>query len=77
MNVAFNSEVQKFLTFKQFRKLVDREVNSISGLGVDDLPDFDLWQYYDDELQLSDKEWAELAGEAAVDLLNEEGFPFE
>ncbi len=76
MNVAISNSA-KFLTFKQFRKLVDREVNAISGLGVDDLPDFDLWMYYDEDLELSDREWLELAKEAATDLLDEEGFPFE
>jgi len=76
MNVAISNSA-KFLTYKQFRKLVDREVNAISGLGVDDLPDFDLWMYYDEDLELSDREWLELAKEAATDLLDEEGFPFE
>ena len=76
MNVAISNSA-KFLTYKQFRKLVDREVNAISGLGVDDLTDFDLWMYYDEDLELSDREWLELAKEAATDLLGEEGFPFE
>lgn len=52
--------------------MVDRHLLRICGLGLDDLPDFDLWDYYSDGL--SDKEMNELAEEAARDLLEEEGF---
>jgi len=76
MNVSYNID-EKFLTMKQFRSMVDKQINAIAGLGIDDLPDFDLWNYYDEELNLSDKEWKELAVEAANDLLAQEQFPFE
>jgi len=40
-----------------------------------DLPDFDLWQYFDEDM--SSDEAQEAARDAAIDLLVEEGFPFE
>jgi hypothetical protein len=59
----------------QFRKMVDREVSNIAGVGIDDLPDFDLWNYFDEGM--SQEELLESARCAARDLLEEEGFPFD
>ena len=59
----------------EFRKLVDAVIESHCGLGTYDLPDFDLFNYWDDGL--SDEECKEAARDAAIDLLVEEGFPFE
>jgi hypothetical protein len=42
---------------------------------MDCLADFDLYNYYDPDL--NDKESREIAIEAAHDLLLEEGFPLE
>ena len=40
-----------------------------------DLPDFDLWPYYDECWSCDEAQAA--AEDAALDLLMEEGFPFE
>ena len=58
----------------EFRKLVDAVVAEHCGLTTHDLADFDLWDYYDEEL--SDEESKQAARDAAIDLLLEEGFPF-
>jgi hypothetical protein len=54
---------------------VDAVIASHCGLGTYDLPDFDLYNYWDDGL--SEEECREAARDAAIDLLVEEGFPFE
>ena len=59
----------------EFRKLVDAVIESKCGLGTMDLPDFDLWNYFDAEM--SDEDAKVAAAYAALDLLAEEGFPFE
>jgi hypothetical protein len=59
----------------QFRKLVSQEVEKVCGLSIDDLADFDLWNYFDENM--SPEEAKETAKEAAADLLEEEGFPFD
>jgi hypothetical protein len=59
----------------EFRKLVDAVIASHCGLDSNSLPDFDLYNYWDDDL--SDEECREAARDAAIDLLVEEGFPFE
>jgi hypothetical protein len=63
------------LTMKQFRGLVNSELLKQCGLTMDCLADFDLYNYYDPDL--NDKESREIAIEAAHDLLLEEGFPLE
>jgi hypothetical protein len=63
------------LTIQQFRKMVNSEVLKQCGLTVDDLADFDLYNYYDADL--NEDEAREIAVEAAHDLLLEEGFPLE
>lgn len=58
----------------EFRKLVDAVVEAHCGLTTACLSDFDLWDYYDEEL--NDEESKQAARDAAIDLLLEEGFPF-
>lgn len=58
-----------------FRKMVDAVIESKCGLGTMDLPDFDLWQYFDECMEEDEAQAA--AADAALDLLMEEGFPFE
>lgn len=58
-----------------FRKMVDAVIDSKCGLGTMDLPDFDLWQYFDECMEEDEAQAA--AADAALDLLMEEGFPFE
>jgi hypothetical protein len=58
-----------------FRKMVDAVIDSKCGLGTMDLPDFDLWNYFDECMDEDDAQAA--AADAALDLLAEEGFPFE
>lgn len=58
-----------------FRKMVDAVIESKCGLITDDLPDFDLWQYFDENMAEDEAQAA--AEDAALDLLAEEGFPFE
>lgn len=63
------------LTMKEFRQLVNTELHKQCGLSLNDLPDFDLYNYYDPDL--SQNEANEIAIEAAHDLLCDEGFPLE
>jgi len=63
------------LTMKEFRQLVNAELNKQCGLTLSDLPDFDLYMYYDPDLNR--KEAENIAVEAAHDLLYDEGFPLE
>jgi len=63
------------MIMREFRRLVDAVIESHCGLGTYDLPDFDLYTYWDEGL--SDDECREAARDAAIDLLEEEGFPFE
>jgi len=59
----------------EFRQLVDAVIDAHCGLRSGDLPDFDLFNYWDEDL--SDEEAKAAARDAAIDLLAEEGFPFE
>lgn len=59
----------------EFRKLVDAVIDAHCGLDSNSLPDFDLYNYWDEDL--SDEEAKAAARDAAIDLLAEEGFPFE
>jgi hypothetical protein len=63
------------LSMRQFRSMVNAELLRQCGLTMDCLADFDLYNYYDPDL--NDKESREVAIEAAHDLLQEEGFPLE
>jgi len=63
------------LTMKEFRKLVNVELRKQCGLKLSDLPDFDLYNYYDPDL--NPQEANDIAIEAAHDLLYDEGFPLE
>jgi hypothetical protein len=63
-----------YMTFSQWRVLVDKEVGSHCGLTAACLPDIDFWNYFYDGI--SDSEAASAAKECAHDLLSEEGFPF-
>ena len=58
-----------------FRKMVDAVIESKCGLGTMDLPDFDLWNYFDECMEEDEAQAA--AEDVALDLLAEEGFPFE
>ena len=58
-----------------FRKMVDAVIESKCGFGTMDLPDFDLWNYFDECMEEDEAQAA--AADAALDLLAEEGFPFE
>lgn len=63
------------LTMKEFRQLVNVELNKQCGLSLSDLRDFDLYNYYDPDL--NQQEANDIAIEAAHDLLYDEGFPLE
>lgn len=63
------------LTMKEFRQLVNAELNKQCGLTLSDLRDFDLYNYYDPDFNL--EEANDSAIEAAHDLLQDEGFPAE
>jgi hypothetical protein len=65
------------ISYVRFRGLVDGYLNSFCGLGVDELPDFDLWDYYENDMFLTKEQWRALARDAAQDLLRDEGFDFE
>lgn len=58
-----------------FRKLVDAVISEKCGLTTYDLADFDLYNYWDDGMEEDEAQAA--AADAALDLLAEEGFPFE
>ena len=36
------------ISYARFRGIVDAQLNNICGVGVDELPDFDLWNYYNE-----------------------------
>ena len=59
----------------EFRKLVDAVIESHGGPDTYDRPEFDLAEYWDDNL--TDAECRAASRDAAIDLLVEEGFPFE
>lgn len=61
------------LTMKQFRRLVDAEISRLSGLSLACLADFDLWDYFDEELTADEARG--LADEVARMVLAENGFP--
>ncbi len=75
METAVNETVT--ISYARFRGLVNACLNGICGLGVDDLPDFDLWNYYTENEFMTKQEWGKLATDAAKDWLSEEGFPFD
>ena len=58
-----------------FRKMVDAVIDSKCGLGTMGLPYFDLWNYFDECMDEDEAQAA--AADAALDLLAEEGFPFD
>ena len=37
-------------TFEQWQILVNLEIVKRTGLGIDDLPDFDYWNYWHDDV---------------------------
>ena len=55
------------LSFKEWKRRVDSSVQRIAGVGVDDLGDADFWCAWDSSTP---------PGEFAVELLEENGFPF-
>lgn len=55
-------------TFGEWMKAVDREVMKRSGLSVHDLADYRFRDAYDDEAEPAD---------VAVEMLEDEGFPFD
>lgn len=63
------------LTIKEFKNLVNNELVKQCGLTMADLADFDLYNYYDPDL--NQQEATDIAVEAARDLLYDEGFPVE
>ena len=63
------------LTMKKFRQLVNAELLKQCGLTLNDLADFDLYNYYDPDL--NQQEANDIAVEAAHDLLYDEGFLLE
>lgn len=58
-----------------FRRLVDAAVSDKCGLTTNCLPDYDLYQYWDEDMPVDEAEAA--AVDAALDLLAECGFPFD
>ena len=36
------------ISYARFRNIVDAQLNTICGFGIDELPDFDLWNYYNE-----------------------------
>ena len=65
------------ISYARFRNIVDAQLNTICGVGIDELPDFDLWNYYTENEFMTKQEWGKLATDAAKDWLSEEGFPFD
>lgn len=62
-----------YITFEDFRSMVNKTLNKKAGLCLEEMPDFDLWNYFDYDLSLSNSEWKKLASEAVDDMLAEEG----
>jgi hypothetical protein len=63
------------MTMDEFRKAVDRRVRNIAAVGLDDLPDFDLYNYWYEGIEPDEAKL--VANDAAMDLLAQEGFPVE
>jgi hypothetical protein len=61
-------EPQNPMTFEEWRKQVDREVLALAGVGLDDLPDKNTYDDWEDGLKPL---------EAAQQYLEEEDFPLE
>lgn len=61
------------ITFRQFRSLVNAEVESLSGLSLACLADIDLWGYFDEDYTL--EEARDAAKEVAHMALLDQGFP--
>jgi len=55
------------MTFKQWYARVDNAVARYCGLGIDDLPDGNSWDAWNDSVH---------PREYAITMLEEEGFPF-
>lgn len=62
-----------YITFEDFRSMVNKALNKKAGLCLEEMADFDLWNYFDYDLSLSNSEWKKLASEAVDDMLAEEG----
>jgi hypothetical protein len=56
------------LTFRQWKRDVNRELQRICGLSADDLADCDYWSYWNDGMSAAD---------AATEVLAENDFPFD
>lgn len=65
------------ISYARFRSIVDKYLNGVCGLGIDELPDFDLWNYYVENEYMTKEQWYQLAKDAGNDLLSEEGFEFD
>lgn len=75
MNASTNTSY--VMSYKNFRKLVNKKVDEIAGVGIDELDDFDLYAYFSENESLTEAEWDQLASEAANDALDNDGFPFD
>lgn len=63
------------ISYRQFRSLVNQELVSRCGMGLECLADCDISDYWDAEL--SDDDARALAIEAALDVLMENDFPMD
>ena len=64
------------LSYRKFRDLVDDKLQGICEISGDELPDFDLWNYFSEDKR-TEEQWHDLAQEAAEDWLAEEGYLFD
>jgi hypothetical protein len=74
MQTAVDKNTLVALTYREFENLVNRSLSNKCGLGFNDFPDFDLWNYFDEGMELTMTEWKKAASECANEMLEEEGF---
>jgi hypothetical protein len=63
------------ITYRQFRRLVNLEIISQSGMGLECLADFDISDYFDEGF--SEREAQDAAIECAHMVLAENDFPMD
>lgn len=56
------------MTFDEFMRAINAEIEAVTGLSVYDLPDFPFMDWYDDECDPS---------ECAFEILEDQGYSFE
>lgn len=67
------------LDYPKFRNLVNKHIVEFTegAVDIDLLPDFDLWNYFSENENLTEKDWNSMANDAARDWLESEGLDLD